>query len=414
MANVYAIKTGNWSDTTLWNTGTLPTSADDVYANGFTVTIDQDVTVQSIRNSASGSIVVGGDYILDGGVTLTADLIPTASYNLISFTSSGTSTINSDLTAQDSMTTVTFDSATGALNLVGNNTKGNNTGVCVRVNNTGTVNIVGDIIFSRRNYNVIANNASTINITGDITTVDFNYSGQHPVSISNGCTLNVTGNIVHNTQTVTAGRCIYANHSSIVNVTGNVYSGAPDSRQNSIDILNNSACKVIGSIISESGDTGSALKDDVTNSYFEITGPIICGEYGEFPLNVNKIFLIPQTDSYFEFRDDTNSGNLPPLAPSTTTRLVSPGTVVDSPSPEDVRKGTSYSLGTYTGTLAVPLPSQVALGIATDDTTGTGVLSASDVWSEQVSNITTAGSIGERLKNASTVESTGDQLESFL
>jgi hypothetical protein len=33
MANVYAVKNGNWSDTTLWNTGSLPAIIDDVYAN---------------------------------------------------------------------------------------------------------------------------------------------------------------------------------------------------------------------------------------------------------------------------------------------------------------------------------------------------------------------------------------------
>ena len=37
MAIVRAVKTGVWSDTTVWNTGSLPTSADDVYSNNFTV-----------------------------------------------------------------------------------------------------------------------------------------------------------------------------------------------------------------------------------------------------------------------------------------------------------------------------------------------------------------------------------------
>jgi hypothetical protein len=34
----------------------------------------------------------------------------------------------------------------------------------------------------------------------------------------------------------------------------------------------------------------------------------------------------------------------------------------------------------------------------------------SDIWNVQSSTLTTNGSIGQRLKNASTVESTGDQL----
>jgi hypothetical protein len=40
VANVYATKSGNWSDPTVWNTGALPTAADDVRSNTFTVTIN--------------------------------------------------------------------------------------------------------------------------------------------------------------------------------------------------------------------------------------------------------------------------------------------------------------------------------------------------------------------------------------
>lgn len=49
MATRFAVKTGVWSDTTVWNTGALPTSADTVYPNGFTVTIDQDITDTTIN-----------------------------------------------------------------------------------------------------------------------------------------------------------------------------------------------------------------------------------------------------------------------------------------------------------------------------------------------------------------------------
>jgi hypothetical protein len=41
-------------------------------------------------------------------------------------------------------------------------------------------------------------------------------------------------------------------------------------------------------------------------------------------------------------------------------------------------------------------------------------MSPSDVWNVATSAMTTAGSIGERLKNASTVETTGDQLAALL
>lgn len=50
MAVRFAIASGNWSNTAIWDNGALPTSADDVYANSYTVTIDQNVTVNTLRN----------------------------------------------------------------------------------------------------------------------------------------------------------------------------------------------------------------------------------------------------------------------------------------------------------------------------------------------------------------------------
>jgi hypothetical protein len=53
MAVRFAVATGNFSNGTIWDNGAVPTSADDVFANNFTVTIDGTYTVQTIRNTAS-------------------------------------------------------------------------------------------------------------------------------------------------------------------------------------------------------------------------------------------------------------------------------------------------------------------------------------------------------------------------
>ena len=57
MAIRYAVATGNYSNTAIWDNGAVPTSADDVYANNFTVTINGTYTAQSIRNTASNILV---------------------------------------------------------------------------------------------------------------------------------------------------------------------------------------------------------------------------------------------------------------------------------------------------------------------------------------------------------------------
>jgi len=53
MANKFAIATGNWNNTAIWNDGVVPTTGDDVWANSFTVTLNTDISVNSIRNNIS-------------------------------------------------------------------------------------------------------------------------------------------------------------------------------------------------------------------------------------------------------------------------------------------------------------------------------------------------------------------------
>lgn len=83
------------------------------------------------------------------------------------------------------------------------------------------------------------------------------------------------------------------------------------------------------------------------------------------------------------------------------------------PAPADVREGVAYNTGLAdVGTLVVPLPEHVAFGVETDDTVGEAVLRAEDVWGAALEDLTTG--IGARLKNVSTVESTGAQLAAAL
>jgi hypothetical protein len=87
---------------------------------------------------------------------------------------------------------------------------------------------------------------------------------------------------------------------------------------------------------------------------------------------------------------------------------------VDNLAPSDVRFGTSYALGTLTGTLRMPVANQVTFGVQVDNTFGNAVLTADGIWNYLVSNLNTPDSIGMRLKNVSTPQTTGEQLEAFL
>jgi hypothetical protein len=288
----------------------------------------------------------------------------------------------------------------------------------VKVAADATVNIVGSLFSGHYNGNETLRTTSpcTINITGDLIIGSSSISNwsSYVMVLSSGVTVNLTGNIDGTLGPSSSKYGIYSSSSSItINHTGNII-GSSDSLSGGLPVLLTGSCvyNQTGSI--KGSATYYGLVSTNLNSIHLLSGPFICGESGGFPFSLSKMHHKVSDDSYFEFRDNSTGGALPPSANAPATRLVSPAVTADAPLEADVRSGVTYSNSTYTGTLAVPLPSQVALGIAVDDTTGTAVLNASDVWSEQVSNITTAGSIGERLKNASTVESTGDQLESFL
>jgi len=85
-----------------------------------------------------------------------------------------------------------------------------------------------------------------------------------------------------------------------------------------------------------------------------------------------------------------------------------------SASPANVRLGTVYDNGSQTGTLAVPSVANVLSGVATDNTTGTLLMTPSAFWDSLTSSMSVSGSIGERLKNAATVTTVGQQLADSL
>ena len=51
MATRFAVVSGNWSSGGTWDNGSVPVAGDDVFCNGRTITIDQDINVGSLRST---------------------------------------------------------------------------------------------------------------------------------------------------------------------------------------------------------------------------------------------------------------------------------------------------------------------------------------------------------------------------
>lgn len=205
MVDRWAVATGNWSNTATWNGGTLPSSGDDVFANTFTVTIDQDVTANTLRTINGTGITAGGTFQITTGtriITVTAGMAATThgsnSSTPILTISGGTVTLNANLTGGNTSNRHPLDVTGGTVAINGNVQGGTNA------------------------------TARGIVVTGGTTTITGSVTGATgaAVHMTNGV-VNVTGDVVAGTAGATTGHGIHlASGSPQVSVTGNVTGGA--------------------------------------------------------------------------------------------------------------------------------------------------------------------------------------------
>jgi hypothetical protein len=388
--------------------------------------------------------VAGGGFILNNGVTLTCtgtNGVVTGTTTCLTYSGSGVATINASiLPANNTAAGVSglIYSGSGTLNLNGNIL---NIGISVTrgptvlFSGTGTLNFTGTIFGLQVNTALSITNTNTCNIVGDI------YGGNSGigVTISGNATVNITGNIFP----VAGGSSFIAivnitAVSAIVNMTGNVFSfTTTDSISHGINLTSNSTLVVVGNVCGTSNSSYSGI-NATANSYIKVigtiqagaarsgffstgtgpinilTGPFISHPTGIPPLYVTRMHYQRTLGSYYEFRDNSTNGALPPAGPAPITRLVSPGTPIDAPAVSNVRQGVVYAAGSLTGTMVVPAASNVANNVPVDNTLGTAVLDPNAIWAVPLTSINTLNSIGRRVKNAATVETTGAQIQTTL
>ena len=119
MAVRYAVVNGNWSAVGTWDGGaSLPTAGDDVYANGFTVTIDQDIEVNKISTEVCPTTSIGGGsfYTSLSGLCIIANIIPGTTTCLdTQIPTQGTITIIGDIYGGDATQTSVYGVYFGVL-----------------------------------------------------------------------------------------------------------------------------------------------------------------------------------------------------------------------------------------------------------------------------------------------------------
>jgi hypothetical protein len=395
MAIVRAVKTGVWSDVTVWNTGALPTSSDDVYSNTFTVTIDVSPTVLSIQNRSTTGVTAGGGFITTNGITITC--------TGVGIFASTVSCVVSSLIAGQSCT------------IVSNLTGGSSSGACGAINNgNGTLNVIGNTtggsITSTSGASLVS--GGVLNVTGTCFGAP-TFGDANGVDATSTGTVNITGDCYGpNTSGGPAVR--QRSGSGSIFVTGNLIAGNGSTGTNGLTQTSGTVT-VIGSVIASSSAAG------VTNTggNLILTGPFITSAAGINPVYALKWFWANSSVSptYYQIR----TANLATIRP-----LYTADSVGGNPAVANVRSGTVFGpANELTGTCAVPGASSVASGVPVDNTTGTAILTQTNVQdaltaasavtlNQQTSSLNTSGSIGERLKLASTVATTAQQLSDAL
>jgi len=300
MADYRAISTGVASDLARWEVWdgsawvaatVLPTVADDVYANSYTVTIDVDFFAASYRTTGITGVSASGGFILNGGVTATGDV------------RAGGSTCLTHSDAQDSwligdcygsLTSATRHGAIavggGTLYVVGNATGGSIAGANLAAGSSGVRSTSG---------------AGGFVLSGDAIAG----TGNRSTGAYGGRVLGrATG--LSGLQRLGAFNCIVNECASF-----------------------NESCIVTGKFVLDSNNN--------------LQGLVNCK--AQVGANVQAIIT-----------DEANN-----------EIILNPLFAQDQADPADVRLGTTFANGALTGTLAVPNPATVALGVPTDNTTGT-------------------------------------------
>ena len=287
------------------------------------------------------------------------------------------------------------------------------------IGNQGTLNLIGS-------FDKIYADTGVLNITGDViqTRVPNVTNSLVSIQVAGSTVCNITGdlyqaNTTGNTRVGWAALSISStakcyHTGALYNIDSSLYTAPShyhyvvrnDGYYNQIGLQQNSPANH-GTCLWSAGFTAKNI----------LTGPFIPSNDGSMPFLVANLF-IQRVETYLQLKDNSTDGYYDYGNPSPeqigTYTLYSALSLVDLPLEEDVRKNTQYGNSNYTGTLAVPLPGQVSLGIPTDDTVGTAILTGENVWNVQTTALNVAGSVGVRLKNVATIGMVGAQLEAFL
>ena len=299
MADNKATKAGNWTDTTVWSLGRVPDGTDDVYLNGFAVTINTtnfNITVGTLRNTIGTGIVAAGYLPVNSAGTFTAT---NGFYMAGAYMFYFTDTVNlynvniyGNLVSQTAGTAFIANSSYYTVRFYGDVTM--ISGVCIvhtgglfgktyysghTIMNGGTFASCtsGNLYIADTTTAVINAGTNYLSIGGGVTTITGDvyqtFPADNQIYMTNG-TLNIIGN-VYGSKTATGAKpykLIYnVAASGILNITGNIYTYDVNYGVYGL-ILNNGIVNLTGNAYGGQADSSMAMTFNGANAALYITG----------------------------------------------------------------------------------------------------------------------------------------------
>jgi hypothetical protein len=438
MATARAIANGNWSATSTWNGGVLPGNGDTVYANGFNVTINQDINIGGANNPTvnAGSFVSGQWYeVLFVGTTSWTGIGAASNTAGTIFLATGAGTGTGNARALATLTTaantpagaaaggsfamsspfaITTDlragttaclSVTGAtaLTLDGLRVVGGTLTSAHACNYAGTTTCtLANATFTAGGNGSAFNNASTgtVNVSSSCTfsgggggATAFNNASNGTVNVSSSCTF--TGGSNTSSAFTNAGANGTVNVSASCTFTG-AGSSNPAFTNASTGTVNVSAsCTFTGG----SGTNAFALNNALTGTVIVTQGTFTASAFANAVSATNTGADVRLSGDFLDHWSGWKAVNSPRFRLGTAptlgqTRFALAGTTdsyfsmygadngsFGNPIAANVRSGVVYGGGNLTGTCAVPAAGSVALGVPVDAGFGTAVLTTANVQS---------------------------------
>ena len=328
MATRYAAANGNWSALSTWDGGaSLPGPSDDVYADGKTVTVDQNVTVNTLRSTNRGGGTVGGEFQPAAGITITLN-------------------------------------ETGALGGIVAGGSNTNSGTINAAHNSGTVTIIGKIVppgGSVGQKAILFSGNGTLNVTASSDVVGPAGGAANVIGVTGAGTLNAAGNFVGGLGYISYGT-IHITGTPTVAITGNVTGSVGPAVWCSAA----ASITVTGTATASSGSP--AIVNTSVSSTLKLSGPLI--NNGKTLAVQSTVLQLGSASTYWLIRDyNLNARN-----------LYTADTIGGNPAAANVRYGTAFGPASeLTGTCYVPGAASVLAGVPVDATVGTATLAAADI-----------------------------------